>query len=487
MMNNTQASEELRKQTAEKRKQIDKLLQLAQKDYQDDPDNEKRAEKYADLLLRKTHWQSPDHARKTLEIFRDLQNRFPRSEKIALSYAETLSFHLLRLNEEERRKAISELARLEQSSPQNEKIVDLVTDTQMTVVPLANAEELEAMLKYFVSRIRQFETSEELNDLFAFILLHMISLSDDATEETEGDKIDELANRYLAESDSTARLAAGLQNLIVQPRFEESSRSFRLQEYLHDKYPDSSGISVSYAQGLSAITDAADKEACNREMETIKALMDQFPDEEMFVIIYLTSLAELTEDDFYSDLHPVLDEAEAGLNRFPEDENTVAAYARVLAEAGFRLQKEDQLILVRLEKVCRKFPDNQDIAGYFADVFESAMNHLSPEQLKKPSKFLSLLYRRFPRSKSIEEAVDERLLQINSDMFAPCLYKIQEYLLAKDPGNRDGIRSEMMLLLDYMIEPDVFSTRLHGIIESQWLDEFHPMREAENLRLPVCI
>lgn len=45
----------------------------------------------------------------------------------------------------------------------------------------------------------------------------------------------------------------------------------------------------------------------------------------------------------------------------------------------------------------------------------------------------------------------------------------------------------MMLLLDYMIEPDVFSTRLHGIIESQWLDEFHPMREAENLRLPVCI
>ena len=29
MMNNTQASEELRKQTAEKRKQIDKLLQLA--------------------------------------------------------------------------------------------------------------------------------------------------------------------------------------------------------------------------------------------------------------------------------------------------------------------------------------------------------------------------------------------------------------------------------------------------------------------------
>lgn len=38
MMNNTQTSEELRKQTAEKRKQIDKLLQLAQKDYQDGPD-----------------------------------------------------------------------------------------------------------------------------------------------------------------------------------------------------------------------------------------------------------------------------------------------------------------------------------------------------------------------------------------------------------------------------------------------------------------
>ena len=320
--------------------------------------NEEIALRYAQGLFNLSCDQDVAEAEDSVERLRELQERYSGNEEIAHAYARGL-FNLSCDQEIEGREVtVERLKELQERYFGSEEIALEYAKGLFNLSHKQGVEEAEASVERLRKLQERYSGNEEIAHAYAWGLFNLSCNQDVAEAEASVERLRELQERYFGSEEIALEYAKGLVNLSCDQDVAEASVE-RLRE-LQERYFGNEEIALRYAWGLFNLSYNQDVAEAEASVERLRELQERYSGNEEIAVTYAKGLVNLSCDQ---------DVAEASVERlkglheaYAGNEKIALRYAKGLYNlAEKQTPQEAQIIIPKIESLCQKYPENEDV------------------------------------------------------------------------------------------------------------------------------